>query len=99
MKERPPLGYDPDFAPICLHEEDEFVVQFYFHDLVTGMKKNYDDFFTLNIVGAGKTWEEIEYWDDEVIYESNPFCNATEEQKKKYHPEKRIFYVPAQSTP
>ena len=87
------MGYDPDFEPLCLHDEDSFYADFYYHDLVTGLKKHYDDIFTLNIVGGGKTWKSMEYWNESKIYSVNPLCGATEEQKQQYDFAHRILHL------
>ena len=91
--EGPPAGYDPDFEPLCLHASDKFVAEFVYQDLITGKRRKYEDMFTLNIVGSGKTWKDLSYMDSEKIATVNPLCGETEEEKKKYVTTERILYL------
>ena len=82
------MGHDADFDPICFHAEEEVFVDFYYHDLVTGLTKHYDDYFTLNVVGKGETWHDLAYVDNYTTGSLNPLCEATEQQKQEFHDEK-----------
>ena len=97
-KEWPPIGFDKDFEPLCLHADVPFTTIFIYHDIVTGMNKKYDDLFTLNVVGGGHTWDEISYWKEEKIAKSNSLCGASEEEKKKYKASERILFIDPEET-
>ena len=53
----------------------------------------YKDLFTLNVVGGGEKWSEMEYWNDSIIYHVNTLCDVTEAQKKEFHTKERILYL------
>ena len=89
--EIPPLGNDADFDPLCFHAEDAVFVDFYYHDLITGLKKHYDDYFTLNVVGKGETWHDLAYFDERLAATLNPLCEATDQQNKEFHSMERIL--------